>query len=296
MTALRFALFTICLGALSLKADPSQFWGNTKLATDSKDDLYLLQIFALGQIPENTNDEEIIALINHGFAVGYSDERRNPLWAIYKASGTSAGEITRSNRSEFFPRDLRTESKVHGQTFGGGMDRGHMVPNAVIGNQYGSLAQMETFLMSNICPQDGNLNRGAWMRLEGWIRDLADEKEHVFVIVGPIFDENIEFVEKGSERQIQIPDAFYLIIVDTDREYTLDFEGGRIPSVEMISYIFPQDVARNANFTDREAFGASVDDIEAKTGLNFFPHAESVAGQKWTRLEAEKVTRHWPVN
>jgi hypothetical protein len=36
---------------------------------------------------------------------------------------------------------------------GGGFDRGHMTPNFAIASQYGSLAQLETFLITNISPQ-----------------------------------------------------------------------------------------------------------------------------------------------
>jgi len=45
-------------------------------------------------------------------------------------------------------------------------DRGHMTPNNAIQQEWGRLAQMETFLMSNISPQLSTLNSGLWRSLE----------------------------------------------------------------------------------------------------------------------------------
>ena len=264
---------------------------NTHIADACQDDAYLLQLFCLGQVPENHNAEPVKILINHGYALGYSEIRRNPIWAVYKASG-STGMPFRSERSDFFPRDLRTVSKVHGQTFGGGMDRGHMVPNAAIGNQYGALSQMETFLMSNMSPQSANLNRGPWARLERFVAQLANERKHVFVFCGPIFGDDPSIIENGPERKIQIPDSFYMILIDTKREFSLNFETGNLPPVEILAYVFPQDVARGDDFRDRDKFGASIDDIETLTGLNFFPGAEQIGGDAWTTLESTKVMEH----
>lgn len=287
-----FVFSFVCSTAVAQGIIPPQ---NTVIADASKNDAYLLQIFCLGQVPHNKNVEPIKVLINHGYVVGYSEERRNPLWTAFKASGMSSGSSFRFERSQFFSRDTRTETQVHGQTFGGGYDRGHMVPNAVIGNQYGSLAQMETFLMSNMSPQKDALNRQSWARLEKFVGLLAEERKHVFVFAGPIFGDNPKTVKNGKDRKIQIPESFYKIIVDTDREFTINFKANKIPKVEIISYIFPQDTPNNADFRDRDKFGASVDQIEELTDLDFFPGAEKIGGDKWKALEKKKVAVHWSV-
>jgi endonuclease G len=61
-------------------------------------------------------------------------------------------------------------------------DRGHMTPNFALSSQYGSLAQLETFFMTNMCPQKADLNQGAWQKLEAFVVDVAQSLEHVFVI------------------------------------------------------------------------------------------------------------------
>jgi endonuclease G len=53
---------------------------------------------------------------------------------------------------------------------GSGFDRGHMSPNA---DRYGSREAADaTFLMTNITPQTGDLNRGPWQKLEAYLRTL----------------------------------------------------------------------------------------------------------------------------
>ncbi len=55
--------------------------------------------------------------------------------------------------------DTLTIAKVtHNDYTHSGYDRGHMAPNYAIATRYGQEAQKETFLMSNIVPQLGNLN------------------------------------------------------------------------------------------------------------------------------------------
>lgn len=45
----------------------------------------------------------------------------------------------------------------------------------------------ETFLLSNIIPQNPELNRGLWKKLENQIRDLVNERGEVIVYTGPVY-------------------------------------------------------------------------------------------------------------
>ena len=261
---------------------------NSEVAWQSRDEEHLIELFTVGGRPLNLNPaHKVKILVNHSYAVGYCESRRNSLWAVYRASELAVGdEAVRYERSKFFARDLRVTPAVDGRTFGGGMDRGHMVPNAVIGSQYGSLAQLETFFMTNMCPQQDTLNQGPWMRLEKFIINKAQEKEHIFVIAGPIFSDDPDVIQKGPERGIQVPDAFYMILVDATREFADK------PTIKLLAYRFPQDTAQSADFKDRQLFGVSVDEIEAATGLDFFPFFAELF-TNWDTKEAAVEMTHW---
>jgi endonuclease G len=264
---------------------------NSVIAADSVSMKHLLNLFLVGGRPlNNDSTRQVSILINHGYAVGYSEDRRNPLWSAYLASKvTGTVQPARYERTPFFYADTRSVSAVEGQTFGGGYDRGHMTPNFVISGQYGSLSQLETFFMTNMCPQKADLNQGSWQRLEKFVVDAAGKFGHVFVISGPIFGDNPAFTPNGPGRRIQIPDAFYMILVDTDREFAAQ------PTIRILAYRFPQQTERDADFTNRTRFGVSVNQIEAETKLDFFPAFNQIFAD-WENRENVKEMQHWTLD
>jgi endonuclease G len=275
-------------GGMSLLAQPNGPADNTEFVWHSRDDEHLVDLFTVGGRPVNRDPtRRVKVLINTGYAVGYSEERRNPLWAAYRASGVSGkGAPTRFERSDFFSRDIRVLPAIDGRTFGNDFDRGHMVPNAAIASQYGALAQMETFFMTNICPQKAPLNQGPWKELEHFIPQIAEDKKHVFVIAGPIFGANPAKVKNGADRDVQIPDAFYMILIDTDKEFR------DRPELKILAYKFEQATGKEEDYKDRKKFGTSVKAIEDATQLTFFPEFMKLI-KNWDKRIAEVEMTHW---
>jgi len=261
---------------------------NSRVAPQSMGMEHLIDLFLVGGRPHNGDSlRKVTVLVNHGYVVGYSEDRRNPLWSAYRASEVKGdADPIRFERARFFYADSRTASAVDGRTYGDGFDRGHMTPNFAIASQYGSLAQLETFFMTNMSPQQGDLNRGPWARLEQHVVAAAQEKEHVFVICGPIFGDDPEMVTRGSDRDIQIPEAFYMILVDASMEFRTR------PVIDIVAYRFPQDAARGADISDRALFGVSVNQIEEETGLDFFPSFDGLMID-WEAREGEVADEHW---
>ena len=65
--------------------------------------------------------------------------------------------------------------------------------------------------MANIVPQKPDLNRRIWRMLEERVaKKYAIDFEEVWIITGPVYDENREALKSG----VEIPDAFFKIIVD----------------------------------------------------------------------------------
>lgn len=194
---------------------------------------------------------------NDAFLVGYSEYRKSPLWVSYRVSKVPDGSKS-LKRPSYFKSDERVFFEVtHKDYTHSGYDRGHLAPNYAISTLYGKEAQLETFLMSNIVPQKPNLNRKLWQRLEEvevkHFTNLADE---IWVVTGPIYDENIEELESG----VEIPDKFFKI-------YAMK----RDNSVEFLSFIMPQDVKGNERL---DKFLSSVDEVEALTNFDFFHKLE----------------------
>lgn len=194
---------------------------------------------------------ELTILKNKVYYSAYSEKRRNPLWVAYRLD--LCEKRNKLSRPSGFQTDFRTKAKVDQKTYSkAGYDKGHMCPNSAIASRYGKEAQKETFLMLNICPQKPLLNREVWERLERLEDGYANKFDSIYVITGPIFDEHVELLKKT----VEIPDSFFKILVDEEKG-----------KMRVLPFIIPQNVTGKEVLND---YLTSVDDIEKKTGLDFF--------------------------
>jgi endonuclease G len=62
---------------------------NTRVHWRSRDLEHLLDLYLFKGRPVNKDpDHKVIVLVNHGYAVGFSPERLQPLWAAYRVAGS----------------------------------------------------------------------------------------------------------------------------------------------------------------------------------------------------------------
>ncbi len=231
---------------------------------------HLIDLHLWRGAPQNTDETRPIQiLVNHGYVVGFCPDRLQPAWSAYRVA--YADDDVDYDRPLFYYDDLRLneEYRIGRRTFGkiGGvpLNVGHMTPNEVINRQFGRLAQMETFMMSNMSPQYGSLNGGVWLKLEDAIRKIKDEpktKDHVWIIVGPIFGPEPASINRGHGKYLPVPDAYFCVAVDP---YMYPFD--TISRVHLNCFIIPQDAPRNSFPED---YPATLEEIEKATNLNFF--------------------------
>ena len=214
---------------------------------------------------------QITVLTNTGYLVGYCESRKDPVWVCYRLFKPDHWRAP--PRPQKFRTDYRTAARANTHDYSGsGYDRGHMAPHYAIAVCYGSQAQLETFLMSNIIPQRPALNRQVWERLEqSEIRDYAPRYRQIWVIDGPVFNRSGRL--RGGE---DVPDACYKIIV---RE-----EDGQ-PSI--LAFIMPQTVRGTE---PPSQFLTSVHEIERETCLDFFNRLPPAIEK---RLEAKAASGMW---
>jgi endonuclease G len=199
--------------------------------------------------------------------------RGNPLWSVYALTPPPA-DAPHLKRPARFTTDWRGINRVsHDDYTGSGYDRGHMAPNHAISVLHGREGQADTFLMTNITPQRPNLNERVWERLEELELDqFAKQFGKVWVVTGPIFDPPSERLP--SSWRVEVPDAFYKIIVAPDRKKALAF-------------IMPQTVHGDEPL---DHFLTSVDAIEKRSGFDFFQDLDDA---EENRLEAEIDPDTW---
>lgn len=132
-----------------------------------------------------------------------------------------------------------------------GYQRGHMAPAADM--KWSAEAMDESFYLTNMCPQKGSLNGGAWGNLEDKCRLLALSEGPVYIVAGPVIDgKPIEYI---GENRVYVPKKFFKVILSP---YSNPARG--------IGFIFPNWKVEGG----MQRCAVSIDDVEALTGHDFF--------------------------
>lgn len=134
-----------------------------------------------------------------------------------------------------------------------GYQRGHICPAG--DNKWSFQAQKEAFLMTNICPQNGDLNQRDWKYLEEACRDWAKRYGKVYIVAGPIF--RSRRAKKVGENGVSVPDAFFKVVLRL---------GEGTSGTKAIGFIYENRKGHH----EMAHYVRSVDEVEAATGLDFF--------------------------
>ena len=237
---------------------------------------HLIDLFCFNGRPFNLDldpDHKVTVLINHGYVVGFSHYRKQQLWAAYRVADSD--HHVDYDRPQLFYEDARLSDdyRIDPRPFGKIQDpynpgatvqlnRGHLVPNEAINQQFGRLAQMETFFMSNMSPQYARMNQGIWANLESKVlNDYAPAMDHIWIMVGPIFGEDSPMVDRRRDLRIPVPESYYCLLFDPVR-----YPFGRMSNVETMALIIPQTAGREQISKDHIT---SIDEIEQRTKLDF---------------------------
>jgi len=235
--------------------------------------------------------ESFTILDNTTYVVGYSDARMNPLWVCYRVYDVAqVGPAPRYS----WRIDRRTTVRVSDNDYTHtGFQRGHMAPKSAMYHCYGSSAARDTFVLSNACPQLGEFNNGPWGDLEDLVRgNYSIVLDEVWVITGPIFDDTDgqDFLAKDVEHEswqqklVEIPDAFYKIIID-------ELDGEVRALAFIIDHSEGYGYGQGDSIVERlSGFLVSIDQIESATGLDFLSELDDTLEND---LEREPEETMW---
>lgn len=249
------------------RADSSAKTVSTHNESSDRSNLNLTKAIHREYIP-STNQGE---LIHHDFySLSYVEEWEQAEWVAYELTKESLQEknVPRAKR---FTEDkiVSTESARHSDYTRSGFTRGHLAPAGDMAFDVNAMRQC--FFMSNMSPQPRAFNNGVWKELEETIRDWAYKKDVIYIITGPIFnDDNYETIGKNK---VAVPDSFYKIIVQPEEKHT-------------ISFIIPNELSNR----HLESYIVSIDDVEKVTNLDFY---NGVLDEK---IESQIKIGNWPFN
>ena len=186
-----------------------------------------------------------------GYTASYNKTTKLPNWvAWHLTADRTTGPAKRSGVDFLADMDVPAPRAEDSDYYGSGYDRGHMCPAA--DNKYSEKAMEESFLFTNMCPQNGHLNRGDWNEMEQACRRWAKEYGGVYIVCGPI-------LYKGKHKtigknKVVVPEAFFKVVLRT----------GENPKA--IGFIY-----KNAEGNRPKGdYVNTVDEVERITGIDFF--------------------------
>ena len=187
-----------------------------------------------------------------GYTLSYDADYKTPQWVGWTLTAEQAqGGVPRED--DFQPDPDVKGAKAYTTDYkNSGYDRGHICP---AGDMKWSLTAMrESFYLSNICPQNRNLNRGDWKELEELEREWAITRGSVCITAGPIYEKKRP--ARIGANKVAVPDAFFkVVLVDYPKK------------PKAYAFVF-RNAAGNHPLT---YYQLSVNELERRTGMDFFP-------------------------
>lgn len=205
------------------------------------------------------------AICREGYLVAYDAPVKIPAYVAYTLKPQDAlGCWPRTNA---FVADASIQGGARPDDYAGtGYDKGHAAPDGDL--SYNQMVEYESFLMTNMYPQAGSLNRGIWKLLETSVRGWAVQTNQSYTIyVGAMYGAGDFTIGKG----VIVPHGYYKIVINNQ---TGAVAGWRFPHTK--PYV-------NLG-NDLTKFRVSIADIQKEAGVQYHYPAnakELAPGQEW---------------
>lgn len=210
-------------------------------------------------------------IIHHeGYSLSYSEPHEQAEWVAYELKKE---HLSRSHfKRPYFEIDKSVKTgAAHWRNYkNSGYDRGHLCPAG--DRRYSKMAHDETFLTSNISPQEHQFNAGIWNKLEQKVRYWANKYDGVFVVTGGVLKGQMHTV---GDDEVSVPNEFYKVLIDNNSGET-----------KMIAFLMPHKESDAPLYE----YVVSVDTIETLTGIDFFPQLDDALERQ---LEASSSYKGW---
>lgn len=207
----------------------------------------------------------VAPICRRAYFVGYDAVAKLPKYVTYTLTTQNAiGCVARTNA---FTADQSVAGGARPDDYAAtGYDKGHMVPDGDL--SWDQQVEYESFLMTNMSPQAGSLNRGIWKLLETSVRGWAVQRGQAYTIyVGGVYNAQDKKIGNG----VVVPHAFYKIVINNATK-------------EVAGWWFPH-IAPYPNLgNDLTKYRKSITLIQQESGVTFGLPTDAVElapGKEW---------------
>jgi endonuclease G len=210
-------------------------------------------------------ERQLLPICRQAYLSAYDAQAKIPNYVAYTLTPPNAlGCVARTNA---FAVDQSISNGATPDDYAGtGYDKGHMAPDGDL--SWDVQVEYESFLMTNMSPQAGSLNRGIWKLLETSVRGWAVQHNQTYTIIaGSVYDAT----DKRIGRGVVVPHGFYKIVINHKTK-------------EIAGWAFPHTAPYPNLGNDLTRFRLPIDMIESSAGVEFaFPlgAVELAPGKEW---------------
>jgi len=207
-----------------------------------------------------------VPICRQAYFVAYDAAVKIPVYVAYTLTPANAlGCIARSN-AFVADQSLGSTGARPDDYAGTGYDKGHAAPDGDL--SWDQQVEYESFLMTNMYPQHGSLNRGIWKLLETSVRGWTVQRNQSYTIyVGAIYGAGDATIGNG----VIVPHGYYKIVINNTTH-------------EVAGWSFPHTKPYVNLGNDLTRFRTMISNIQSQAGVQFsFPAnaREITPGTEW---------------
>ena len=209
-------------------------------------------------------------LTRKAYITSYNQRLKQPNWVAWHLTAEHTEGPYHRMRNFHEDEEVPTPRAMLEDYRGSGWSRGHMCPAG--DNKWDGKAMYESFALTNVCPQDANLNSGLWNSIEIDCRRWARKYGDVYIVCGPIFlNKEHETIGRNT---VTVPEAFFKVVLCMN---------GKPKGMGVV-------VRNNDGTKKRDLYYNSIDQVERITGMDFF---SALPDELECEVEAEIDMAQW---
>ena len=232
------------------------------------------------ELPAVTKSVEYIAhsftlnnKVYRNYSMGWNQDALVADWVAYPLSSIyTSGSVGRTDQWAYDPYLGSQRSPAPFGGYCGSYDRGHQLPSQ--DRQCNDQANAQTFYGSNMTPQLADFNQGIWARLEGKVRTWAANSDTLYVVTGCVTSNSTMTSPDSDGKPVKVPTAYYKVILRyvNPANTTIGFSGYMGCAIWMDHKSYGSEGISSS-------FAMSIDSIEKKLGMDFFPNLVAAIGE-----------------
>lgn len=220
------------------------------------------------------NDKQNETFLN--YAIEYNCEKKAARWVAFRWDGKNAvdrhvGRNEAWREETDVPEGYRVKVNDHK---GNGYDRGHLLASE--DRQCSKDANSQTFIMSNLLPQYHNFNASPYVwgnmeeqarafyfkKADGYLKPI-NPRDTLYIVKGGTIDNKRQIIEV-TDKGLVVPRYFFMAFLHKSQQGEMN--GYRA----MAFYVEHTDGTDRTKGNDLKKYVISIDELEKKTGIDFF--------------------------